>query len=378
MLRKQAVLTDFHILRPKHETPQEQSSKWFIKAHVKAEEVLGNKSPKELKEFKKYIREKIEKVCCKPHQVSKRGHNLDDFLHDDWEKMDIFNLDKHPEGKNLSHRSKLYRTLVNDLFDQFYKEEKVAPNDIIHVSCTGYTSPSGEQTLCSKKNWDSTITHAYHMGCYAAIPAIRMGCGFLKTNSDHRCDIVHTELCSLHPNPSKHELDQLVTQSLFADGYIRYSIKEHSNKPHLKIITTKEKIIPDSTSSMTWDVHDWGFQMHLAKEIPVLITKSIKQYLEEFFSKAQLTSEEQKNILYAVHPGGPKILDYIKKLLDLKDNQIQPSYDILYEYGNMSSATLPHVWDKILKENPNNPYIVSLAFGPGLTIAGCILKKEES
>ena len=66
------------------------------------------------------------------------------------------------------------------------------------------------------------MTHAYHMGCYAAMPALRIAAGFVATGS-RRVDSSHTELCSLHLDPTDHRLEQLVVQSLFADGLIRYS-----------------------------------------------------------------------------------------------------------------------------------------------------------
>ena len=85
------------------------------------------------------------------------------------------------------------------------------------------------------------------MGCYGAIVAIRIGAAFSK-DSQARTDVVHTELCSLHCNPSLHRVDQLVGQSLFADGFIKYSIHpngspEVSDRPALRILATEEQII---------------------------------------------------------------------------------------------------------------------------------------
>ncbi len=64
----------------------------------------------------------------------------------------------------------------------------------------------------------------------------------------------------------------------------------------------------------------------------------------------------------------------VREKLELSDWQVQDSKTILLEYGNMSSATLPHVWERILRSNSKNQPIVSLAFGPGLTLFGAVFE----
>lgn len=355
------LLTDFQSIRPLYESTQEETLHWLVDAHVKAE---GKE------EFRASIKEKLWHVGCKPDRIQKRGHVLADFNHRNWDQMEIYRLDEMPAGKDLSARTKVFQTEVDKIFEEYYPEGSSAPDDLIHVSCTGYVSPSGAQKIVSKRDWGNTttVTHAYHMGCYGSIPAIRMGIGFQKK----RTDIVHTEICCLHSNPSKHALDQLVAQSLFADGFIKYSIVGKSDHPSIEILAVKEEIIPNSTKAMTWDVIEWGFQMSLGKEVAVLITRHLNAYLERLCNH-----RVPQNALFAVHPGGPKILLYVQELLKLTDAQMSFSFHILKECGNMSSATLPHIWEKILNDPsvPSHTPIISLAFGPGLTIAGALMEK---
>ena len=75
-------------------------------------------------------------------------------------------------------------------------------------------------------------------------------------------------------------------------------------------------------------------------------------------------------------------LDQLHELaehLALAPAQVAASNAILRTRGNMSSATLPHVWQALLAdpEVPAGAWIVSLAFGPGLTIAGALLRKTR-
>lgn len=381
MRSDQAVLSNFESIRPQYETLQEKTLDWLIDAHVQSKKTLENLSQTSLDEFRKEIESKLLHVACKK-EIHKRGHEIPDYLHKEWDKMEIYPLSSKPSGVSLEHRMNYYKNVVNKVFEKFY-EKSTPPDDIVHVSCTGYNSPSAGQIICANRHWNTTVTHAYHMGCYASIPGIRIANGFYSASKEplkYRGDIVHTEVCSLHTNPLLDSPDQLVSQSLFADGYIKYSLTHENScsKPHLKILSLLEQIIPDSSPFMTWELTSFGFKLFLAKEIPVLIARNLNEYLKNLCAKANVDTSILKNAYFAIHPGGPKILSQIKKILDISDEQIKYSYDILYNYGNMSSATLPHVWKKLLEETSElqSPYVVSLAFGPGLSICGALLKKE--
>ncbi len=371
------LLSNFQMIRPTFETPQEETLEWMADAHAMAERAKGSEES-ETALFREALKKKIWHVGCKPDRIAKRGHILADYLHRDWEKMEIFRLNESPHGRDLSARTKIFEQHVDRIFEQYYPESSSPPDDLIHVSCTGYVAPSGAQKIASKRDWgkQTTVTHAYHMGCYGAFPAIRIASGFLHSAPDkERADIVHTEICSLHTNPSMHQLDQLVSQSLFADGFIKYTASKNTDQNHFKILSLKEEIIPDSTQSMTWNVASWGNQMFLAKEVPVLIARNLKGYLERLCEGAGLQMERVlENALFAVHPGGPKIVAHIQELLNLSDPQIAHSFKILKEYGNMSSATLPHIWESVLREMAGRGLVVSMAFGPGLSISGSIME----
>lgn len=369
------LLSRFQIIRPRYETTQDKGLEWFIAAHIQAEKNKGI-SDFDLSVFSEKIKERIGRFCCKPEYISKRGHVLKDFLHQNWDEMELYRLNDSPMGKGLKARIDVYRSEVDAIFEQYYPASSKAPDDLIHVSCTGYVAPSGAQKIVSKNNWGSTttVTHAYHMGCYGAMPAIRMAVGFLNSSrKKQRADIVHTEISCIHSNTAKHEADQLVTQSLFADGFIRYSVEKKSSEPHLQVVSVQEEIIPQSTEMMTWDLSDWNFEISLAKEVPVMIARSLGAFLKRLMKKTSIPKS-----YFAIHPGGPKIISQIQQLLKLEDRQIVHSKEILLHFGNMSSATLPHVWNSMLQDEsvPDGSPIVSLAFGPGLSIVGSMMVKK--
>jgi predicted naringenin-chalcone synthase len=181
-------------------------------------------------------------------------------------------------------------------------------------------------------------------------------------------------------NPLNSSKEQLVIESLFADGFIKYSAgKEKPNIPSIKVLSLYETIIPNSSHSMEWDCQDFGFGMRLQKDVPIKIARHLQQYLRELCAKANLDYNAIKHdAIFAIHPGGPKIIQQIQEGLCLDMWQVEHSKQVLLQHGNMSSATLPHVWQSVLSDThiEGKTYIVSMAFGPGLTISGGLLQKE--
>jgi predicted naringenin-chalcone synthase len=285
----------------------------------------------------------------------------------------------YPHGRSAAIRNELFAGAVEAYFAHEYASERDAPDDLIHVTCTGYVSPSGAQKLVAQRGWGgrTRVTHAYHMGCYAALPAVRIAAGFVASGSE-RVDIVHTELCSLHLDPSDHRLEQLVVQSLFADGLIRYALTAADDGPGLLPLSACEVVLPDSADAMSWVGSEWGMQMTLARDVPERIAAELRGFVLELYRRAGLELDALKRSVFAVHPGGPRIIDRVREVLELDPAQVQTSRDVLRDHGNMSSATLPHIWMRLLADPrvSRGTLIPSLAFGPGLTVAGTLLEKR--
>src|SRR5262249_17999521 len=159
-------------------------------------------------------------------------------------------------------------------------------------------------------------------------------------------------------------------QTLFADGLIRYSVVDDDG-PGLVPLALHERVLADSAASMGWVVSDWGMRMTLARDVPERIAASLRGFVLELYRRAG-RHPHLGNAVFAVHPGGPKVLDSVREVLELDDAQLSASRGVLRDHGNMSSATLPHIWARVLADHKIAPgtLIPSLAFGPGLTITG--------
>ncbi|MES2527225.1 MAG: naringenin-chalcone synthase [Bdellovibrionota bacterium] len=345
---------------------QNQILDWTMKAHQKSLELLGAHDPEKLQSLRRFFLD--------DEQIHSRWYEIDD-IDEDWNQHSIYSITAEtPHGKDISARNNFFDERAKKIFAEIYEKNSV-PDHLIHVTCTGYISPSPGQKFFAGKDLRPEITHAYHMGCYASIPAVRMGEALVKGRA-LEVDIIHTEMCSLHMDPELVSPEQMVVQSLFADGHIKYRLSPEPSGKSLKILSTLEVLVPDSSDDMTWVPGPYGMKMTLSREVPMKIAGELTPFLTRLSLSAgyELPSLLKKAI-FAIHPGGPKIVSGIQMLLGLSDEQVKSSRKVLYERGNMSSATLPHVWADILDGNPEKGTpVVAMAFGPGLTIIGCIFE----
>lgn len=357
LMRRDIYLHSLQSVLPLHHLTQAQTNEWIFHAHTRSAELIYG-SPEQFPE-------KLRRFVLNEKHISQRYFECDD-VDEDWESHSVYRLTQEsPQGVSIGERNRFFNRRVMKVLDKLYANS--TPEHVVHVTCTGYVSPSPVQAWFSTKEKAPSITHAYHMGCYASLPAVRMAMGLHHLNGSE-VDILHTEMCSLHLDPSLHTPEQMVVQSLFADGHIRYAVG--SERRGLKILGIKEKIIPDTKDDMTWIPDSFGMKMTLSREVPLRIRDALPAFFREFCEECEVNLEDiLKHAIFAIHPGGPSIIDAVQKKLELNDDQVETSRKILFERGNMSSATLPHVWKEIVEmRSGKGKKVVSLAFGPGLTV----------
>jgi predicted naringenin-chalcone synthase len=301
------------------------------------------------------------------------------------------NIYDNPAGKTWDKRRVLFEEAALTAFERCYEEsEQLPPDEIIHVTCTGYASPSPAQVFLSRQGWFQTgVTHAYQMGCYGAFPAIRTACGLLAASyaslptPKHRVDIIHTEYLSLHVDFLAHTPGNYVMNALFGDGFIKYSAYPlvnflPSSKRGLKLLALQERLVPNSLEEMSLKPGLYSFDETVSKSVPDIIYVHIKEFMIDLCHQTDIDFDaEKQDLVYAIHPGGPAIVSKVREALGLDESQMWVSRDILDQHGNMASATAPYMWQKIVETDaiPTGAKIVSVAFGPGLTVIGAVFEK---
>ncbi len=360
----ETYLTDIACPQPDFEKSQIESFEWLKSAYGRYQKnhTLSKGDYERL----------IRRVGVSPEQIEKRGYYLPDF-HRPLEEAEIFQAEKFA---GLSARQKFYARTARRIFSDLYQERNL-PEHLIHVTCTGYVSPSAAQLLVAERASKTFVTHSYHMGCYGAFPALRMAQGFVGDSPSSRVDVVHTELCSLHMNPEDPGLEQILIHTLFADGAAVYRIQNERPKLGFELENLEEILIPQSSQAMAWELSESGFAMELSKDVPGLIAAKLSEVLLYWERKSERPIRSLfREAVVALHPGGPKIIESVRRVLELQDWQLAPSVKVLRNRGNMSSSTVPHVWNEILLDSQfvSGTPVISMAFGPGLTVAMSLMR----
>ena len=248
-----------------------------------------------------------------------------------------------------------------------FEEYKNHIPDIVFVSCTGLQAPGIEIDLIEQLGLSSSIRryNITFMGCYASLTGLRLASEICT--SPNRCVlVVSVELCTLHFQNKTND-DYLLSNSLFADGAASVIVNSNSTNAQFKLANFESRLIPNSKNEMSWKISPSGFLMTLSTDVP----HSIKQSLinQNLFNKAP------NSVDWAIHPGGKQIVDGISSVLNLVDNDVSHSREILRDYGNMSSATILFVLQSLLrKPRTKNTEVIACAFGPGLTLESTLLQ----
>ncbi len=245
---------------------------------------------------------------------------------------------------------------------------------LITVSCTGMSAPGLDLELIELLNLPATTwrTSINFMGCYAAIHALKLADVICKADAKANVLIVCVELCTLHFQ-NKYNPDNISSAILFSDGAAAMLVTGNNETEGLNIDHFYSSVSFKSKQEMVWELSSTGFLLTLSGYIPELIEEDFNGIVNECLKETNLDKEDITH--WCIHPGGKKILEAVHNSLGFTNGQLQPCYDVLNEYGNMSSPTILFVLKRIQealdKKQSNN--IFGAAFGPGLTIETFIL-----
>ncbi len=253
---------------------------------------------------------------------------------------------------------------------------------LITVSCTGIYAPGIDCQIIEKYELQADIFHTSvnFMGCNAAFHALKIGDMIAKTEENAKVMIVCVELCTLHFQP-KNNHDNLLSNTIFGDGSAAVVIVSDAaaRLSHQKGMTINgfySLLLNKGKGLICWDITPVNFEMVLDAGVPDLIGAEVNAILLNAGKKLNISTSAIGK--WAIHPGGKKILDTVKKKLQLSDEEMKYSYNVLADYGNMSSPTILFVLNEIMNgELRSGETIFSIGFGPGLSIESALFTYDE-
>jgi predicted naringenin-chalcone synthase len=242
------------------------------------------------------------------------------------------------------------------------------------ASCTGYATPGLDILLSRDLGMGRDVQRLGigHMGCYAAIPGLASVADFVHAHQ-RPAVLLCCELTSLHVQPPTDDVQQMVAHALFADAATAVVVTPDA--AGLEVLDIAACTDTETSDLMTWDVTDLGFRMGLSPEVPDVLARHVHPVVESLLARNGLALSDVTR--WAVHPGGPRILDVVADKLGLAREAVAVSADVLRDHGNCSSATVLLVLEETMRRTQLAPgdTVVAMAFGPGLTLYAALLRQ---
>ena len=253
---------------------------------------------------------------------------------------------------------------------------------VISVSCTGMYAPGLEFSLIKSLKLNASVQRLgiNFMGCFGAFKGLAIAKALAMENKNARVLLVCTELCSLHFQSDK-TVEAFVANALFADGAAAAIIGcdvQTEETSLFEIQKNQSFALDNSEDQMSWEIANSGMLMKLSAKVPQLIDAHIENFAGTLLSNNLAgKSIPFSNCTWAIHPGGKAIVEAIEKRCALTKNQTANAWDVLKNFGNMSSATFLFILNELSKKKPLHEHVIGLGFGPGLSIEGILLKANH-
>jgi alpha-pyrone synthase len=255
---------------------------------------------------------------------------------------------------------KLMRCAVDKL--ALSEVERRGITHVIVTSCTGLYAPGLDIEMVQHLGLDASVerTMIGFMGCYAAVNALKTARHIVRSEPEAGVLVLNLELCTLHMQETQ-DLEQLLSFLLFADGCSASLVTARAQGLGLDSFLAVG--IPETSHLITWRIREVGFDMQLSGKVPGELCRA----LQDVGTTVTRGRDPLSIDLWAIHPGGRTILDSVEKGLGLPAEALAISRDVLARFGNMSSATVMFVLQRIMQLAEPGQRGCAMSFGPGVT-----------
>ncbi|MBL9141705.1 MAG: type III polyketide synthase [Phycisphaerae bacterium] len=298
----------------------------------------------------------------------------------------IYDPDADPRGPSTDERVSEWcnaaRPLAAESSRLALAQAGVDPREVTHVvtaSCTGFAAPGVDQWLVWDLGLPATCrrTHIGFMGCHAAINALAAADAYARAAPGAVVLVTSVEISTVHLHYGA-RMDRLIANSLFADGSSSAVVTVRGTLPPAagngvrgrapsqrspEIALTSSTLMADTAGEMAWRIGNHGFEMTLNSTVPSHLRREVGPWIRSVLQQAGLTPEQVGG--WAIHPGGPRIVEAIADTLGLSSERTTLSREVLQQHGNMSSATVLFVVKRLHEEGAPLPRL-AMSFGPGL------------
>jgi alkylresorcinol/alkylpyrone synthase len=239
---------------------------------------------------------------------------------------------------------------------------------LITVSCTGLMIPSLDAYLINELGFRPDVRRLpiTELGCAGGASGLARAADLARARPGSNALVVAVELCSLAFQQGDGSMANVVSGALFGDGAAAALVAD-SPGHGARVLDAESHLFPDSYDTMGFDLRDGGLHIVLSSCVADLIRRELPGVAARLLARNGLRREDLS--FFVLHPGGRKVLECMEEALAIPREQVDPSWGVLAEYGNLSSATVLFVLDEWLIRRPPQPgeYGLLGAFGPGFS-----------
>jgi alkylresorcinol/alkylpyrone synthase len=287
----------------------------------------------------------------------------------------------HFERHGWEARNRVFQEVAADLLERVSRDcidrSGIDINDIeaiVTVSTTGLAVPSLDAILANRLGLSATVERLpiFGLGCAGGVSGLARAARMAQSLPRGVVLLLVVELCTINCRNTDHTIKNFISTALFGDGAAALLLCRASDGKALpRLVASGEHMWRRSEYMMGWSVEDDGFGVILSPDIPKCARDELRPAVDHFLASHGRVLRDLDGVI--MHPGGRKVLEAVQTALALPDEALHHAWDVLGEYGNMSSPTALFVLQRTLSTRASGLHLLA-AFGPGFTVSFALLE----
>lgn len=283
------------------------------------------------------------------------------------------------------------------------REAKIDVSQITHIvstTCTDSANPGFDHYVAK----GLSITHQvekvllHGIGCSGGLAVLRtaanLALGHTARGKPARILCVALEISTTLVRSELDSINELqetrIGACLFSDCASAVVLSNgigEPGEPVYDLLGWDHRIIPDTENDLGFDVDPLGWKVVLTPKVPKVTGASVRPAFEGLMAQLPNLPSNYQNAAdfdWAMHPGGATILTGAERSMEITSEHMRASYDTYINHGNSSSATIFSVMDRLRSKDMDalapsgraKDYVVGCAFGPGISVEMCMMKRN--
>ena len=289
-------------------------------------------------------------------------------------------LEWHFESHGWAARNRVFQEAAVDLLERASREcidrSGITLDEIeaiVTVSTTGLAVPSLDAILANRLGLPATIERlpVFGLGCAGGVSGLARAARMSQSLPRGIVVLLVVELCTINCRNTDHTIKNFISTALFGDGAAALLLRRTSSGQAVpRLVASGEHMWRRTEHMMGWSIEDDGFGVVLSPDIPKCAREELRPAVDQFLARHDLVLNHLDGII--MHPGGRKVLEAAQTALAIPKEALSHAWDILAEYGNMSSPTALFVLQRTLSTRASGLHLLA-AFGPGFTVSFALL-----